>query len=73
MKKAVGCGSWNLFRFKPQGCCRQFSLDSRSPRAVIRSSDERGPLRFADAFLPRAPEELFKRTSRPLWTATLTC
>ena len=39
MKKAVECGYWNLFRFNPEAAAgKKFSLDSKEPAAVIRSS-----------------------------------
>ena len=32
MKKAVGCGYWNLFRFNPEGAPgKKFVLDSKEP------------------------------------------
>ena len=56
MKKAVECGYWNPLPLQPRGCCRQEVL-ARFQGARGRLSgvpDERGPLRFADALLPRA-------------------
>ena len=41
MKKAVECGYWNLFPLQPRSEGRgknPFTLDSKAPRAAIKSS-----------------------------------
>ena len=65
MKKAVDCGSWNLFRFNPAAEGAKFTLDSKEPKGGYQEflMNEARYSRLTREFPDRATE-LFQRNEK---------